>query len=266
MRAALTIAGSDPGGGAGIQADLKTFAAHRVHGMAVVTALTAQSTLGVSGVHLPPAGFVAAELEAVLDDLRVDAVKTGMLGSAAIVEVVADALSSRRVERLVVDPVMVSKSGHRLLLPEAEEALSRRLLPLALLATPNLPEAEALASLEAGSVRDRAGMRDVARRLRDLGPRAVLVKGGHLGAGEPALDLLYDDAGFEEISAPRLETTCTHGTGCTLSAAIAANLARGLALRDAVARAKRYLTAAMAAGFRPGRGLGVLDHGVAPPG
>jgi hydroxymethylpyrimidine/phosphomethylpyrimidine kinase len=253
---ALTVAGSDSSGGAGIQADLKTFSAFGVYGASVVTALTAQNTLGVQGIHAVPAGFVAAQLEAVLADLDVAAIKTGMLADAEIVEAVAGALRAVPSLPLIVDPVMVATSGDVLLRPEAVGALQREIVPLATLITPNLAEAALLlGSSKAGS---EAQMLDQARALLRLGCRAVLLKGGHAG-GEAAIDVLADAAGAERLALPRLDTPHTHGTGCTLSAAIAALLAQGAPLAESVRRAKAYVWQ----GLQHGRGLGV-GHGRGP--
>lgn len=252
---ALTIAGSDSGGGAGIQADLKTFSAFRVFGMSVITAVTAQNSMGVQGVENLPPAFVAQQLRSVLDDFGADAAKCGMLSTAPIIEAVADLLAERRIGNLVVDPVMVAKSGDQLLRADAREALITRILPLALVVTPNVPEAEVLAGLP---VTDRAGMEEAARRIGALGPRHVLVKGGHLKGD--AMDLLWDGRDFHEFSGPRVDSPNTHGTGCTLSAAIAAGLALGHSLPDAVARAKAYVTRAIREGFSAGRGVGQLRH------
>jgi len=252
---ALTIAGSDSGGGAGIQADLKTFSAFRVFGMSVITAVTAQNSVGVQGVENLPPAFVARQLRSVLEDFGADAAKCGMLSTAPIIEAIADVLRERPIANLVVDPVMVAKSGDPLLRPDARQALITRVLPLALVVTPNLPEAEALTGMP---VTDRAGMEEAARRIGALGPRHVLVKGGHLKGD--AVDLLWDGRGFQEFSVPRVDSSNTHGTGCTLSAAIAAGLALGHALPDAVARAKSYVTRAIREGFQAGRGVGQLRH------
>jgi hydroxymethylpyrimidine/phosphomethylpyrimidine kinase len=252
---ALTIAGSDSGGGAGIQADLKTFSAFRVFGMSVLTAITAQNSVGVQGVENLPPAFVARQIESVLSDFGTDAAKTGMLSTAAIVRAVAGALRKHSVERLVVDPVMIAKSGDPLLQPDAREALISEILPLALVVTPNLHEAAVLAGIP---VTSREEMEEAARRIHRLGPRNALVKGGHL-KGE-ALDLLYDGQGFTPFSAPRIDSTNTHGTGCTYSAAIAAGLAQGRSLVAAVGDAKAYVTRAIREGFTAGRGVGVLRH------
>ena len=252
---ALTIAGSDSGGGAGIQADLKTFSAFRVFGMSVVTAITAQNSVGVHGVHDVPPTVVAAQIDAVLGDFGADAIKIGMLSSPAIVETVAARLASTVAIPLVLDPVMIAKSGDALLQPAARDALVGRMLPLAHVVTPNLPEAAALAGLPVDTEKD---MEEAARRIHRMGPRHVLVKGGHLA--DSATDLLFDGASFTRFAADRIASTSTHGTGCTLSSAIAAGLARGRALPDAVRDAKAYVTAAIREGFRPGRGVGVLRH------
>ena len=253
---ALTIAGSDSGGGAGIQADLKTFSAFRVFGMSVITAVTAQNSVGVQGVENLPPAFVAQQLRSVLDDFGADAAKCGMLSTAPIIEAVADVLRERPIANLVVDPVMVAKSGDPLLRPDARQALITRILPMALVVTPNLP---------GGGVPRRDCPSSIARawrRRRDasraLGPRHVLVKGGHLKGD--AVDLLWDGRAFHEFSVPRVDSPNTHGTGCTLSAAIAAGLALGNSLPDAVARAKAYVTRAIREGFQAGRGVGQLRH------
>jgi hydroxymethylpyrimidine/phosphomethylpyrimidine kinase len=252
---ALTIAGSDSGGGAGIQADLKTFSAYRVFGMSVITAVTAQNSLGVQGVECLSPAFVARQIESVLEDLGADAAKCGMLANAAIIDAVATSLGSRRVEKLVVDPVMVAKSGASLLEPEAVHALITRLLPLALVVTPNLPEAEVLSGMPVAS---RAEMEESARRIHALGPRHVLVKGGHLKGD--AVDLLYNGREFTAFQASRIDSGNTHGTGCTLSAAITAGLAQGRPLGEAVRDAKAYVTRAIREGFALGRGVGQLRH------
>ena len=252
---ALTIAGSDSGGGAGIQADLKTFSAFRVFGTSVLTALTAQNSLGVHGVFDVPPEFVARQIDAVLSDIGADAVKIGMLSAAPIIRAVAGRLSAHRRRPVVLDPVMIAKSGDPLLQPEARAALIADVLPLAEIVTPNLHEAAALADM---AVATEADMEEAARRIQALGPRNVLVKGGHLK--DAATDILWDGQGFRSYTAPRLDSPHTHGTGCTLSAAIAAGLARGRSLGDAIEEAKRYVTAAIAGGFQAGRGVGALRH------
>lgn len=255
---ALTIAGSDSGGGAGIQADLKTFSAFRVFGMSVITAVTAQNSLGVQGVENLPPAFVALQLRSVLSDFGAGAAKCGMLSTAPIIEAVAATLADDPVEKLVVDPVMVAKSGAALLQPDARQALIERVLPLALVVTPNLPEAESLAGIPVAS---RPDMEEAARRIHRLGPRYVLVKGGHLKGD--AIDLLWNGKAFTAFRAPRIDSGNTHGTGCTLSAAIAAGLARGQAIGDAIRDAKAYVTRAIREGFPAGRGVGQLRHFIA---
>ncbi|MHC1741631.1 MAG: bifunctional hydroxymethylpyrimidine kinase/phosphomethylpyrimidine kinase [Syntrophobacteraceae bacterium] len=252
---ALTIAGSDSGGGAGIQADLKTFAALGVYGMSAVTALTAQNTVGVHGVHEMDPDFVSAQIHAVVGDIGVDAVKTGMLANAPIIERVAEDIRKLGISTLVVDPVMVAKSGDPLLRRDAVQTLARELLPLALVVTPNLHEASELAQLD---VADSSSMRTAARKIHDLGPRFVVIKGGHL-PGRP-MDLLYDGREFIEMSNMRHDTPHTHGTGCTFASAIAAGLARGLETVDAVKQAKDYITGAIREGLAIGRGHGPVHH------
>lgn len=256
---ALTIAGSDPSGGAGLQADLKTFTALGVYGASIVTALTAQSTIGVSGVMAVPPEFIAAQIDAVLGDLAIGAAKTGMLGDVATVTAVAEGISRHHVRPLVVDPVMVATSGDVLLAPEAIETVRRLLIPLADLITPNLPEAgKLLGEPVAGSIED---MERQAERLLSLGCRAVLIKGGH-GAGAEAIDVLSTSQGVVRLARPRVQTRNTHGTGCTLSAAIAALLARGESLPQSVAMAKDFLWQAIESGrdVRIGHGAGPVDH------
>jgi hydroxymethylpyrimidine/phosphomethylpyrimidine kinase len=255
VKIALTIAGSDSGGGAGIQADLRTFAAHGLHGASAITAVTAQNTVAVVDYMALEPRMVVAQIDAVASDMTVSAVKTGMLASRAIVEAVAEALARLRLPHLVVDPVMVAKSGDRLLDAEAEAAYLERLFPLAEIVTPNLAEAEALLRRPVRSVEAMDG---AARDLHALGPRAVLVKGGHL-EGDP-VDVLFDGERIEELKAPRIATRNTHGTGCTLSAAIAARLALGLELGEAVRGAKAYLTEALRGAYALGRGAGPVDH------
>ena len=252
---ALTIAGSDSGGGAGIQADLKTFSAFRVFGMSVLTAVTAQNSLGVQGVENLPPAFVAQQLRSVLDDFGTDAAKCGMLSTTPIIEAVAEILAQHRLEKLVVDPVMVAKSGDPLLQADARAALADRILPLALVVTPNLPEAEVLAGMRVAEPED---MEEAARRIHLMGPRYVLVKGGHLKGD--ATDLLWNGREFTRFTEARVDSANTHGTGCTFSAAIAAGLARGQALGDAIRSAKAYVTRAIREGFKAGRGVGQLRH------
>ena len=243
MKVCLSIAGSDSGGGAGIQADLKTFSALGIFGTTALTAITAQNTVEVSRVEELSAEMVAAQIDAVATDIGVDAAKTGMLASAPIVEA-------------VVDPVMVAKSGARLLKDDALTVLKSRLLPLAEVVTPNLPEAGALADLD---VTGEDAMREAARRIHRLGARRVVIKGGHLD-GPSAVDLYYDGSSFEQLRGERIATRNTHGTGCTFAAAITAYLAHGLSPLDAVTRAKEFLTAAIRSAPGHGRGAGPLNH------
>jgi hydroxymethylpyrimidine/phosphomethylpyrimidine kinase len=253
---ALTIAGSDSGGGAGLQADLKTFLACRVHGMSAVTAVTVQNSLGVSGFYELPAHAVAEQIESVALDIGVDAAKTGMLASAVIIEAVAETVGRLQIAPFVVDPVAASQHGDPLLQPDALRALKTLVLPLATLVTPNLGEVRLLTGID---VRDRAGMEDAARALHALGPKWVLVKGGHLPAGD-AIDLLFDGSDFLEFTAPRHDTEHTHGSGDTLAAAITAALARGCDVPEAVALGKRFVTGAVQGSFPLGRGLGPVGH------
>jgi hydroxymethylpyrimidine/phosphomethylpyrimidine kinase len=252
----LTIAGSDSGGGAGIQADLKTFSAFQTFGTTAVTAITVQDTLGVRGVHPIPIGIVRAQIAVVAEDLHPAAVKSGMLATAELVEGVADAIVEAGLRRYVLDPVMVATSGDRLLEADAEARVRDRLLPLAALVTPNLDEASILVGRP---VRTPAEMRAVAAELVERGAAAALLKGGHL-EGDELVDVLFDGAEWSEWRRPRLHTRSTHGTGCTLSAAIAAGLAHGRALRDAVADALDYVHRAMVAAPGLGRGHGPLNH------
>jgi hydroxymethylpyrimidine/phosphomethylpyrimidine kinase len=256
---AVTIAGSDSSGGAGIQADLKTFAALGVYGASVIAALTAQNTKGVTAIHDVPADFVAAQIDAVFSDLDVGAVKIGMLSQTAAIEAVAEGLARHHAKNIVLDPVMVATSGDRLLASSAVEALRRKLIPLALVVTPNLPEAAALTG--ATPARDEREMEVQARELLTLGARTVLIKGGH-GEGDESVDLLIGQGEVVRLAAKRIATRNTHGTGCTLSSAIAAGLARGLDLVAAVQQAKAYVTAAIAAADRlgVGHGHGPLHH------
>jgi hydroxymethylpyrimidine/phosphomethylpyrimidine kinase len=255
---ALTIAGSDSSGGAGIQGDIKTFTAFAVYGASVVTALTAQNTRGVEGVEMVAPAFVLAQLEAVLGDLDVAALKTGMLGTAEIVHAVAARLRTLGPRPLVVDPVMVASSGDVLMSPFALHALKHALVPLAKLITPNLPEAARL--LDGAQAQSEADMVAQAKALQGLGCGAVLIKGGH-GLGRMAVDVLFDGSDIHTFSRPRIDTPNTHGTGCTLSAAITALLAHGAGLREAVERAKAFVWRALDGGreLRIGRGSGPLD-------
>lgn len=253
----LTIAGSDSGGGAGIQADLKTMLALGVHGMSVITAVTAQNSLGVQGYWELPVEAVRAQLASVLTDIGVDAIKTGMLASAALVETVADALRGVNAP-IVVDPVACSKHGDPLLAPDAVDALRERLLPLATVVTPNLPEVELLTGV---AVHNRADMELAAKATKELGASWVLVKGGHLLADENSTDLLYGGERPHWIDTKRIDTVHTHGTGCTLASAIASYIALGRDVDDAVVHAKSYVTEAIKHGFALGGGIGPVDHG-----
>ena len=256
MKTALTIAGSDSGGGAGVQADLKTFAAHGVFGTSAITAITAQNTLGVVCWQALPADLVTAQIEAVVGDLGADAVKIGMLANAAIVEAAAAAIRALELPHVVVDPVMVAKGGDRLMDDEAVGAIRSELLPLAHVVTPNVPEATVLSGMPIGSV---AEMRLAAERILKMGPRVVLIKGGHLDTRD-SIDVACTAAGSFTIERPRIETRHTHGTGCTLASAIAANLARGLPDRDAIEAAREYLDGAIRHAPGLGKGHGPLNH------
>ena len=256
---ALSVAGSDSAGGAGIQADLKTFAALGVHGATAITALTAQNTLGVEGVHVVPSGFVIAQMKAVAVDLEVGAIKIGMLATIPIIEAVAEGLQSFPGVPVVLDPVMVAATGAVLLDKEAIATLKRVLIPRAVVITPNLPEAAQL--LGTTEAKDEKEMRAQAQELRRLGAKAVLIKGGH-AKGSMATDLLLDEEGEMRLEAPRVKTKHDHGTGCTLSSAIAAELAKGATLREAAANAKAYVTAAIgrADELHIGKGRGPVHH------
>jgi hydroxymethylpyrimidine/phosphomethylpyrimidine kinase len=254
---ALTIAGSDSGGGAGIQADLKTFSALGVFGMTSITAVTVQNTKGVSGYEAVSPEIVGAQIRAVANDIGVDAAKTGMLATAAIVDAVADAVAETRIPNLIVDPVFMSQHGHALLDDDAIGSLRTRILPLATLVTPNLPEAEGLCGVR---IVDREGMRRAADAILALGPRAVLVKGGHLEGATDAADLFADGSRDEWMVAERVQTPHTHGTGCTLSAAIAAYLARGADLSEAIRAGKVFVTEAIRHAMALGNGIGPVDQ------
>ena len=260
---ALTIAGSDSGGGAGIQADLKTFAAHRVHGLSAIAALTAQHTRGVTAVHVPPMPFLRAQLDACFDDFDIGAVKLGMLANAEVIGTVAEMLALRRPAFVVLDPVMVATSGAKLLEDTALDALRTHLAPLASVLTPNLPEAELLLG---HAITDVAAMHAAAIELLALGATSVFLKGGHLQDDSDVVDLFADAAGVHAIAHPRLRLEA-HGTGCTLASAIAANLCRGMPLLEACKAASDYVHAALRGGYRPGRSdILVLDHFGAAPG
>ena len=252
---AMTIAGSDSGGGAGIQADLKTFAAHGVYGTSVLTAITAQNTVGVTDVLELPVSLVESQMKAVMSDIGADAVKTGMLSSSAIIEVVARRMGGAGIGNLVVDPVMVAKGGDRLLREDAVDALRTLLIPLATLVTPNVPEAEVLTGRV---IRDVDGAREAARDIVAMGADSVVVKGGHLDG--PASDIYYDGNEMKVLTAPRITTTSTHGTGCTFASAIAAGIAKGIGVREAVTEAKHYVTEAIRHAAPIGRGYGPLNH------
>ena len=256
---ALTIAGSDSSGGAGIQADLKTFAALGVYGASVITALTAQNTSGVSGIHAVPAGFVTAQIDAVFSDLEVDAVKIGMAAELATIDAIAAGLTRWSPKHVVLDPVMVATSGDRLLATEAVDALRTKLMPHASLVTPNLPEAAAL--LDEAVALSESAIESQGKRLLALGCRAVLIKGGH-GQGAESIDYLVSSGGTIALAAPRVATKNTHGTGCSLSSAIAAGLAKGEDMESAVRNAKAWVHAAIAAAdrFSVGHGHGPIHH------
>ena len=252
---ALTIAGSDSGAGAGLQADLKTFAAFGVYGTSVVTAITAQNTTGVTRVLETPAPLVAAQIDAVMDDIGADAVKTGMLANARIIRTVADKIQEHGIQRLVVDPVMVAKGGHVLLRPDAVRTLRTRLFPLATVVTPNLPEAQALTGVEGTGAR---AIKEMARHIVGMGASSVVVKGGHRKGA--ATDVFYDGATFHEFPSPRIRTKNTHGTGCTYSAALACGLARNKPLDTAIAEAKEFITDAIRQAFSIGSGHSPVHH------
>ncbi len=252
----MTIGGSDSGGGAGVQADLKTFAALGVYGTSVLTAVTAQNSLGVTAVQEIAADVITAQIDAVLSDIGADAAKTGMLSSAPIIDTVVRGLERHGLDRLVVDPVMVAASGDRLLREDAVDTLKGRLLPLALVVTPNVPEAEVLAEM---SIQGLGDMREAARLIARMGPRTVVVKGGHM-SGDEAVDVFLDGREFTEFRAERVQTQNTHGSGCTFSSAIAAGLAQQKTVAEAVAAAKRYVTEAIRASYPVGSGSGPLNH------
>jgi hydroxymethylpyrimidine/phosphomethylpyrimidine kinase len=257
LKCVLTIAGSDSGAGAGIQADLKAMAAQGVYGLTALTAVTAQNTMAVEKFQLLPIEMVKAQIDAVLQDFEVAAVKTGMLGSAEIVAAVAEKIKQYRLQNVVIDPVMVAKSGDYLLEKDAQKAMQEQLFPLASLITPNLPEAEAFYG---AAIKDLDDMKEAARHLFARGPSFVLLKGGHLRQGRELVDLLYDGEAFSFYRAPRIETKNTHGTGCTFASAIAANLARGRAVPSAVWAARRYLQEIVAYDLGLGHGSGPMDH------
>ncbi len=256
MFRALTIAGSDTCGGAGIQADLKSFSANGVYGMSVITAVTAQNTMGVFGIQDINPEMIESQINVIFDDIRVDVIKIGMVSKIESIEAISKSL--RKIKELpviVLDPVMISKSGFNLLSRDAKDTLVKELFPLATLVTPNLPEAEEILGMKIKTLDD---MKDAALRLKELGPKAVLVKGGHLE--EDATDLLFDGTNFIYFKQERINTTHTHGTGCTLSSAIAANLAKNMTMEQAVKEGKRYITCAIKHGFKLGKGVGPTNH------
>ncbi|SMB88003.1 hydroxymethylpyrimidine/phosphomethylpyrimidine kinase [Desulfonispora thiosulfatigenes DSM 11270] len=255
MKTALTIAGSDCSGGAGIQADLKTFSAHGVFGMSVITAITAQNTQGVSAVENLSAEMVSKQIEAIFTDIEVDAVKIGMVSETKIIKTIAENLKKYQAQNVVVDPVMISKSGFDLLQPEAKEALISHLLPLAEVVTPNIPEAEVIVGMKIDTVED---MEKAALLIHKMGPKKVLVKGGHLT--EDAIDVLYDGKKITHYTSERINTKNTHGTGCTLSSAITANLAKGANVEEGVREAKEYITTAIRHSLALGKGYGPTNH------
>ena len=253
---ALTIAGSDSGGGAGIQADLKTFAAFGVHGTSAITAITAQNTIAVTDIHEVPVRVIRAQIDAVVDDIGVQAAKTGMLASARIIEAVATAIREHGIEKLVVDPVMVAKGGARLLHNDAIASLYRSLLPLALVVTPNIPEAEVLLGRSLKTLDDR---RQAARDLVALGPRIAVVKGGHGDSDEEAVDIYWDGRDMVQLTSHRIDTKNTHGSGCAFSAAIAAGLAKGQGPLEAVRAAKAFIGGAIEHSLDIGKGHGPVN-------
>lgn len=254
---ALTIAGSDSSGGAGIQADLKTFQELGAYGMSAVTAITAQNTQGVHGVYPQTVEAVGAQIDAVLSDIGTDAVKTGMLFSTDIIEVVARKLETYNVHNIVIDPVMVAKGGHTLLREEAIDALRRYLVPIATVITPNLPEAEVI--LGGGSIRSLDDMEQAARSIHQLGAQCVVLKGGHL-TGDVSTDVIFDGETMMHLPVKRIQTKHTHGTGCTFAAAIAAGLAQGLAVSEAIQLAKTFITCAIESSLDIGHGIGPTNH------
>ena len=252
----LTIAGSDSGGGAGIQADLKTFAANEVYGTSVITAVTAQNTTGVQDVLEMPINLIENQIDSVLSDIGTDAVKTGMLSSSEIIRSVVDKLSQYQIENVVVDPVMVAKGGDKLLQDEAISALKNQLIPIALVVTPNGPEATAITGVD---VVDMDSAKVAAVRLVEMGAKSAVVKGGHIGVG-PATDVLYDGSSFHLFSTRRIETPNTHGTGCTFASAVAAGIAKEMSIRDSVSHAKAFVTGAIRDDLKIGNGHGPLNH------
>lgn len=255
MKKLLTIAGSDSCGGAGIQADLKTFSAHEVYGMSIITAVTAQNTQGVFAVQDISVDIIQKQIEVIFDDIFVDAIKIGMVSKTETIKTIANTLGKYQINNLVVDPVMVSKSGFHLLQTDAKEALINYLLPMATVVTPNIPEAEVIAGLEIQNLND---MKKAAEVIHKMGPKYVLVKGGHM-EGE-AVDILYDGQNFNYYNSPRINTKNTHGTGCTLSSAIASNLGKGFSVTESIEKAKKYITIAIENSFPIGKGVGPVHH------
>lgn len=255
MKKVLTIAGSDSSGGAGIQADIKTITAHKMYAMSAITALTAQNTTGVYGISEVPPEFVAQQIDCIFNDIRPDSVKIGMVSSSAIIETIVQKLREHRAENIVVDPVMVATSGSKLISDEARDTLINKLLPIATVITPNIPESEVLCGFE---IKDEDGMVRAAEKIAESFKGAILVKGGHLV--NDAIDLLYENGKSSWFSSERIDNPNTHGTGCTLSSAIACNLAAGYSLEDSIRNAKEYLTGALRAMLDLGKGSGPLDH------
>ncbi len=255
MKNVLTIAGSDSSGGAGIQADLKTFSAHGVFGMSVITAITAQNTQGVFGVQDISVDMIEKQIDAIFDDIRVDALKIGMVSQIETIKAISGKLKQYSPENIVLDPVMISKSGYDLLVPEAKETLIRELLPLAIIATPNIPEAEVISGVSINSLKQ---MEEAAVKIHSLGAKNVLIKGGHME--DDATDVLYNGSKFIYFKSERINTKNTHGTGCTLSSAIASNLAKGFTIEESVANAKDYITTAIKHSLSLGKGVGPTNH------
>lgn len=255
MKKALTIAGSDSSGGAGIQADLKTFAAHGVFGMSVITAVTAQNTQGVFAVQDISMEVIKKQIDAIFTDIEVDGLKIGMVSQIDTIKIIADRLKQYRPENVVLDPVMVSKSGYHLLQPEAKEALINELLPLATVVTPNIPEAEVITGMHIETLKD---MEKAALLIYKMGPKYVLIKGGHLE--NDATDILFDGNDYISFESKRIETKNTHGTGCTLSSAIASNLAKGNSIEASIQKAKDYITTAIKNSLSIGKGVGPTNH------
>jgi hydroxymethylpyrimidine/phosphomethylpyrimidine kinase len=257
MKKALTIAGSDSGGGAGIQADLKTFTAFGVFGMSAITALTAQNTVGVQGIFEVAPEFIMEQIKSIMSDIGTDAAKTGMLANEVIVNIVTEAIEKFHIPNVVVDPVMIAKSGDPLLSESARQTIKQRLIPLATIVTPNLFEAEAMLNIKISNIDD---MKTAARKLKKTGCKWVVIKGGHLRNEKEAIDLAFDGQNFHLLKSPRFETKNTHGTGCTFSSAIAAGLAKGYEPLKAIQQAKQYITEAIKQSFPVGRGHGPTNH------